>query len=106
MFSGSDPEEHSEKGRKKPRQLTGIALNGTKAELLHELALQVQDDHFLGTNLLRLLSDLLKVLLLAYIGAETDNFVLLIEKPAQDAAGIKTACASRWLSGKGRCGER
>ena len=99
------PPKGAERRKKGPRQLTGIALNRTKAKLLHELALQVQDDHFLGANLLRLLTDLVKVLLLTDVGAETDDFILLIEKPAQDATGIETACVHGWLSGKGQCGD-
>ena len=79
---GSNAKPHPDEGRKNPGKLTGIALNRTKAKLLHKLALQVQDDHFLGANLLRLLAHLVEVFLLADVGAETDDFVLLIEKPA------------------------
>ena len=73
--------------------ILGIALHRTKAELLHELATQVQDNHLGGANLFRLGADLVPVFLLAYISKEADDLITLVQEPAQNAAGVETACA-------------
>jgi len=61
--------------------------------LLDELATQVLNDHLGGANLLRLSADLVPVFLLADVGKEADDFVALLQKPAQDTAGVEAACA-------------
>jgi hypothetical protein len=62
--------------------------------LLDELATQVLNDHLGGANLLRLGANLVPVFLLADVGKEADDFVALLQKPAQDAAGVEAACAA------------
>ena len=67
----------------------GIALNSTEAKLLNKLALQVLDNHLGGTNLLRLVADLVPILFLAHVGKKADDLVALVEQPAQDGAGVQ-----------------
>ena len=68
-----------------------VALDGTETQLLDELAAQVQDYHLRSTNLRCLGPDIVTVFLLAYISKEADNFIALVQEPAQDAASIETA---------------
>jgi hypothetical protein len=55
-----------------------VALDSAEAELLDELLLEVLDDHLLGTDLERLLLDLIPGLLLADVGEEADDLVTLL----------------------------
>lgn len=73
----------------------GVALHGTVAELLDELAAEVEDNHLGSTNLLGLGPDGLPVLLLTNIGEEADNLIALVQEPSQNGAGIETACGVR-----------
>ena len=69
-----------------------IALDRTETELLNELAAQVQDNHLRATNLFCLGPDLVPVFLLPDICKEADDFIVLVQEPAQNAAGVKTTC--------------
>jgi hypothetical protein len=69
-----------------------VALDGTETQLLDEFLAQVKNDHLRSTNLLGLGLDFVPVLLLSNIGKEADDFITLIQQPAQDGAGVKTAC--------------
>jgi hypothetical protein len=71
-----------------------IALDRTETKLLDELAAQVQDNHLRATNPFRLGPDLVPVFLLAYISKEADDFIALVQEPAQNAAGVETTCAA------------
>ena len=71
-----------------------VALDRTETKLLDELAAQVQDNHLRGTNRFRLGPDLVPVFLLPHISKEADDFIALVQKPAQNAAGIETTCAT------------
>jgi hypothetical protein len=62
----------------------GIALNGAEYNLLDELLLEVLDDHALGTEGKSLLLDRLPVLLLAYIGTESNDLITLVDAPPED----------------------
>lgn len=53
--------------------------HGAEAQLLDKLATQVLDDHFGGTNLLRLGADLVPILLLADVGKEAYDLVALLQ---------------------------
>lgn len=74
----------------------GIALDGAVDNLLDELLLEVLDDHLLGTEGHGLLLDLDKVLLLANIGQEGNNLIVLVDEPFEDGRGIET-----WLQRPG-----
>ena len=69
-----------------------IALDCTETQLLNKLSAQVQDYHFRSTNLQGLGPNLIEVFDLAYIGKEADDFIALVQKPAQNGAGIEATC--------------
>lgn len=62
----------------------GIALDGAEDNLIDELLLKILDDHTLGTEGESLLLDGLPVLLLAYIGTESNNLIALVDAPPED----------------------
>jgi len=74
-----------------------VALDRTETKLFHKLAAQVQDDHFRGTNLLRLGPNLIPVFLLAHISKEAKDLVALVQEPAQNAASVQPTCEMQIL---------
>jgi hypothetical protein len=80
-------------GQACPKQVSSfilrVALDCTETKLLDELAAQVQDNHLRGTNLFRLGPDLVPVFLLPHISKEAEDFIALVQEPAQDAASVE-----------------
>ena len=69
---------------------THIALDSTVADVVDEFALEILNNHLLGSNMESLALSFLEVLILADVCEETHDVMALLDEPGENDTGVET----------------